>query len=385
MAHRATLLQARLSDAKQGLSATTLNDHATKSQLRVSSDTCADTPATPGVETVSERQADAEVRTVRVRGQLRPYLERRRICGRDYYLLERIGSPERLRYHAFSHRPGVGGQEFVVQLWPHDERLRRQLSLWKRLKDDSLPRLVDAERQADAFVVVLTWTEGLPLSEYFTHLREGRRPAVDPGQALRLLQGLANGVCRLHQSRQIAHGDIQPANLVLTSGPSRLALIDFGSGWITHTGNRTVDGDGFHPIYGAPELRTTDQPVGFFADQFSTAVVGYQLLTGRLPYDGLGGKAGWPQYSDARDTLLPPSRVSEACRRLPGSLRDRVDEIFLRSLALEPTARYADRSNWLSALFECSAQFRLTPELSAGARTLTRVIDWFVRRAERRR
>jgi serine/threonine protein kinase len=58
---------------------------------------------------------------------------------------------------------------------------------------------------------------------------------VDPGQAVRLIYGLVRGVGLLQHKLQVAHGDIQPANVVITSHPSRLVLIDFGSVWTIQT------------------------------------------------------------------------------------------------------------------------------------------------------
>ena len=52
---------------------------------------------------------------INVRGRLRPYLERRRIRHRDYFLLERIGSPFCESHLAFDRLAGPGGSFFLVQ------------------------------------------------------------------------------------------------------------------------------------------------------------------------------------------------------------------------------------------------------------------------------
>ncbi len=318
--------------------------------------------------------------TVRVRGREQPYLERRRIGRRDYYLLERIGGPFRERFRAYDPRSGPGGSDFLIQRWPAGPRTDQQLRLWRRLKDDSLPRVVEWQRDNNQLDVVLTWIEGLPLAEYLQHIQCGRRPAIDPGQALRLIHGLANAVCKLHHHQQVAHGDIQPANVIITSHASRLTLIDFGSGWTTQATVDRHEGDGHHPSYAAPELQTHSTPVGFFADQFSVSVLCYELLTGKIPYGGLGGKAGRPEFIErAERSLQKPSEVSEACAALPKSLRCRLDEVVVRGLALDPAKRYPNRHVWLDELFEAHARFRLKPELPPVERALTRVIGWFLK------
>lgn len=317
--------------------------------------------------------------TLRIHGREQPYLACRWIRRRKYYLLQPIGSPHRQRYLAFDPLAGPGGSYFQVQLWPKDAASEQFLRVARRLKDDTFPRIVEWSSQENETACVLTWAEGVSLADYFSHLRDGRRPPVDPGQATRLVWGLANGVSRLNQELRISHGDIQPANVVITSHPSRLLLIDFGSAHIAERGRQRVDGDGSHPAYSAPESHDRLTPVGFAADQFSVSVLFYELLTQKIPYAGLGGKAGRPEYRKKADReLIPPSALSPACRGLPQSLRQRLDDVVLRGLAIEPTARF-DRHTWLQELFETQARFRLTPELPAVEDFLTRVIHWFVR------
>jgi serine/threonine protein kinase len=325
-------------------------------------------------------RGDSSGSMVRVRGRPRQFISRCRVRRRDYYLLEQIGSPFRERYLAFDPLAGPGGDFFLVQSCPSGRTTEQQLRVWRRLKDDSFPRVVEWQQINGATTVVLTWVDGISLKEYFEHLRAGRRPPVDPGQAVRLIHGLANAVCKLHAKFRVAHGDIQPANVIITSHPSRLVLIDFGSAWTAEAAARREEGDGHHRCYAAPELQTNLTPVGFHADQFSVSVLLYELLTQQLPYGGLGGKAGRPEFiAQTKNSLAPPSQHSKACKSLPRSLRELIDSVAVRGLALDPAERFPDRHAWLDALFEVSARFRLAPETPAGASALTRVIEWFVK------
>jgi len=318
--------------------------------------------------------------TVRVRGRTRQFISRRRVRRREYYLLERVGSPFRERYLAFDPLAGPGGDFFLVQVWPSGPATEQQFRVWSRLKDDSFPRVVEWERVNGDTIVVLNWVEGVSLADYFEHLRAGRRPPVDPGQAVRLIHGLTHAVGKLHRKFRVAHGDIQPANVILTSHPSRLVLIDFGSSWTAEAAALRLEGDGHHRCYAAPELQTNSTQVGFHADQFSVSVLLYELLTQKLPYDGLGGKAGRPEFAErAKQSLIPPSKVSAACKSLPWSMQLQLDQIVVRGLALNPCDRFPDRHVWLDALFEISARMRLPPERSSAERAVTRVIDWFVK------
>lgn len=321
---------------------------------------------------------DSHLPSIHVRGRLLPYLEKRRIGRRDLFLLEQIGGPFRQRYRAFDPRSGPDGDFFLMQRLPHGPELDQRLRVLHRLKHDHFPRLWEWQRDRDAIDVVLSWIEGIPLDAYFQNIREKRRPAVDPGQAVRLVHGLANGMTYLHRQSQIVHGDIQPANVILTSHPSRLVLIDFGSAWTTQTTKCRSEGDGHHRVYAAPELQRGLTPVGFHADQFSATVLLFELLTGLLPYEGLGGRAGRDEHADTRhDGLKLPSQLNRDLRRLPRSLRDGVDHLCRTGLSLNPSDRYQGHSEWLDALFAVMAQFRLAPELPPTVGWLSRVVEWF--------
>ena len=315
--------------------------------------------------------------TINIRGVNRPYLERRRILRRDYFLLERIGSPFRESYSAFDPLSGPGGNYFLIQSLPGNKTTEQFLRVSRRLKTDSFPKVVEWQRQGDRFHVASTWTEGITLLEYLEHMRAGRRPAIDPGQAVRLTLGLAHALVHLHRHSQVTHGDIQPTNLIVSSHPARLRLIDFGSAWTNDWTTRRTEGDGHHRCYAAPELQCSTAPVGPACDRFSLSVVLFELLTLELPYGGLGGKAGRPEFiSQAERSLVPPSHVSKGCQNLPRSLRDKLDALALQGLAFDPEKRFSNHDEWLNDWQDLSIRFRLKPELSGAESWLTGVIEW---------
>jgi serine/threonine protein kinase len=226
----------------------------------------------------------------------------------------------------------------------------------------------------------MTWIEGITLAEYLANIRAGRRPHVDPAHAIRMVHGLAAAITRLHHKLQISHGDVQPSNVVVTSHPSRLVLIDFGSAWTTQQTALREGGDGQQLAYAAPELQTPRVIAGFAADQFSASVILYELLTRQLPYGGLGGKAGRTEFvGRTTGALIPPSKACDACGALPRSLGELLDRVVMRGLALRPDDRYPDRHAWLGDLFETVARFRIPPPSTTAENLLMRVVRRFVK------
>ncbi len=317
---------------------------------------------------------------VRIRGRNRPFLECRNIRRRDYFLLERVGSGFRESYVAFDKFAGPDGSFFLVQSLPSGPSTDQRLRVLSRLKDDGFPRVVEWQKRRHQTDVALTWTEGVSLADYLQNIRDGGKPPVEPDQAVRLVNGLAHAVCHLQSNLQVVHGDIQPANVILTQRPSRLKLVDFGSAWTTDRSTRRTEGDGHHRCYAAAELQDGSSPITLASDQFSVTVLLFELLTQQLPFGGLGGKAGRPEYiTRAADTLVAPSLLSARCKQLPGSLRGRLDSLVLRGLSLDANNRFPDRHAWLNSWRELSAHFNITPELSPIENMLTRVIGWFVK------
>jgi hypothetical protein len=76
---------------------------------------------------------------------------------------------------------------------------------------------------------------------------------------------------------------------------------------------------------------------------------------------------------------VAPSQFSSRCRQLHRSLRDRLDTLVMRGLALKPESRYPDHNTWLNEWQELSARFHITPELLPIENALTRVIGWFMK------
>ena len=167
-------------------------------------------------------------------------------------------------------------------------------------------------------------------------LRERGSLAVD--EALRVLGPLAAAMDYAH-SRGTIHRDIKPANLfVLADG--RPKVMDFGIAHLT-SAVITAGGQVFgSPAYMAPEQITKGE-VTVATDEFSLAVVAYETLTGRKPFEG---ETITPiLYSVVNTDPPPPSSWNP---ELPPPF----DDVFRRALAKDPTARFPTPGAFVAAL-----------------------------------
>src|SRR4029079_17540983 len=88
-----------------------------------------------------------------------------------------------------------------------------------------LPLVREDFFEADSYVVAMDWVDGVDLA---TLLADRGRPGLAPSSALAYLAQAAEALTHLHsQHPSVIHGDVKPANLILTRR-GRVKLVDFG-------------------------------------------------------------------------------------------------------------------------------------------------------------
>ena len=169
-----------------------------------------------------------------------------------------------------------------------------------------------------------------------------RDGAVDPTSAARLVLEIAYALSIAHRAG-VVHRDLKPANVMMTADGSPVVL-DFGLArrQAVHDAVATEDGVVLGtPAYMAPEQIGGDsRSVGPPADIYSLGVILYQLLTGRLPFEG-------SSHELLRKALtanpVPPSHLRP-------ELDATIDTICLRAMAREITDRFPSMNAFADSL-----------------------------------
>jgi serine/threonine protein kinase/TPR repeat protein len=162
-----------------------------------------------------------------------------------------------------------------------------------------------------------------------------------PGQVgLDLLRQTAAALDYAHESG-VLHRDIKPANVMIHRGTT-VKITDFGLAKITSNPKQTRSMVMGTPAYMSPE-RIAMQPLDGRCDQFSLAVIAFQMLTGAKPFDG----ASVPEV-----LFRITSRERPSVREFDPGLPEAVDAVLHRALAMRAEDRYATCSAFVAALQE---------------------------------
>ncbi|HEY8680273.1 MAG TPA: serine/threonine-protein kinase [Candidatus Dormibacteraeota bacterium] len=163
-------------------------------------------------------------------------------------------------------------------------------------------------------------------------------------QALALLRPLGEALDYAH-AQGVLHRDVKPANVFLDS-ELQPVLADFGLAKML--GEQSLTASGMisgTPTHISPE-QTMGKPLDAQSDLYSLAVIGYQLLTARLPFKGEGMMD--LLYAHVHTDVPPPTSFNPA---LPAP----VDGVMLRALAKNPRERYASAAELMGTLEAAAA------------------------------
>lgn len=303
-------------------------------------------------------------RPVRYRGRTEPVVDEMTLGGKRYLILEKLKGGDRQRYRAFDPLAGPKGDMRAICVLPRSQATGQHVEVLQRLSQNNrdMPAILEYHRRGGQIFLVMPWVWGLDLK---THLRlagRGRFRWPSAVQAFNLFRRFAHLLRSFHRGCNLVHGDVTPANLVLCRNPNRLVMIDFGSAWAVEKTLARDIGDGKTDPYASPEQHEGREFIDFRSDQFSASVIGYQLLTGDVPYDKMGGKAGHPEFRDEfAETYVPPSQCCRDRRPLPPKVWTKIDRVITKGLSFDSKARYETDELWLDDLDDIDTDLNRRP------------------------
>ena len=264
-----------------------------------------------------------------------------------YELLEVIGSGGMaIVYKAKCHRLN---RLVAVKVLKSD--LAEDADFRRRFRDESQavamlshPNIVsvyDVSRGETEYIV-MELIDGITLKQYME-----KRGQLNWREALHFITQIMKALAHAH-SRGIIHRDIKPQNImVLRDGSVKVA--DFGIACLANSAN-TLTQEALGSVhYMSPEQARGDR-TDARSDIYSAGVVLYEMLTGRLPFEG---------DSAVSVAIQHLSSVPLSPREINPEVPEALELICMKAMASELEKRYASADEMLADLEE----FRKNPEV----------------------
>jgi WD40 repeat protein/serine/threonine protein kinase len=268
--------------------------------------------------------------------------------------------PERIGRYSILARLGRGGMGTVYKAY--DPQLQRVVAVkvphfhWLRDHEEVARRRFLREARAAAAVrhpnvcpiydvaehdgdpyVVMAYVEGGSLGATLT---AGDRP-VDTRQAVTWARQVADALAAVHACG-VVHRDLKPSNILIDAA-GNVVLADFGLARAEQSSEQlTVERDIIGtPGYMAPEQASGHiERVGPQSDLYTLGVILYQMLAGRLPFQG---PALSVIYQVVHEVVPPPSQFRPD---LDGGL----EAIITKAMSRHPQDRFASAAAFAEAL-----------------------------------
>ena len=168
------------------------------------------------------------------------------------------------------------------------------------------------------------------------------RGTLPVGEAVRILREVAWALAYAH-ARGVVHRDVKPENILIERGTGRVVVTDFGIARDTRSSRLTADGMVLGSVHYMSPEQVAGGDIDGRSDLYALGIVGFRMLSGRLPFDA-------PQASAVllkQATAEPPALI-ELAPDVPPQLAAVID----RCLSKDPELRYPTGEAFAEALVE---------------------------------
>ncbi|MEP7345335.1 MAG: serine/threonine-protein kinase, partial [Gemmatimonadaceae bacterium] len=285
-------------------------------------------------EPVASSAADAELRT-HVERVLSAHYELDREIGRGGMGIVYLAKDRRLK------------RQVAIKLLPPElafrseirSRFLKEAETAAQLSHPNIVPIYSVDEREGLVYFVMAYVHGENLAVRLH--REGALPAED---VRRILLEVGRALAFAHE-RGVVHRDIKPDNILMSASDGSILVTDFGiARAITEGADARLTATGMAigtPAYMSPEQSMGEREIDGRSDLYSLGIVGYQMLSGELPFNAASTPALLVKHISEH-----PTPVGDRCPRAPADLSRAV----MLMLEKDPANRFASAAALVHAL-----------------------------------
>ncbi len=226
-------------------------------------------------------------------------------------------------------------ERFVLESW-----------IGSRIQSPYVVKVLNPGKQRTFLYYLTEYIEGVTLEQW---IKENPKPSVQ--DAIYIIEQIAKGIRAFHR-REILHQDIKPGNILIDNN-GEVKIIDFGS--CSVQGIKEIDTPIERDIilgtasYSAPEM-VLHREVSTQADIFSLAVIVFEMLTGKQPFEG---KLAHCRTDKAylKTKYIPTYEINPLVPVW-------IDGAIKKALRFDPNRRYGDVSEFIYELTTRNTKYK---------------------------
>ncbi len=220
------------------------------------------------------------------------------------------------------------------------ERFHNEASSASKLNHPGIVTIFDRGEMNGRFFITMAYIDGQTVRQFL----ENNAP-VSLVAAIKILQPIADALDYAHEQGMV-HRDIKPNNIMVQQIGTRLktTLLDFG---LVKAMDSSVDLTSLGVTLGTPEYMSPEQAdparrqeIGPATDRYALGIVAYQMLTGRVPFEG---NTSATLYAHEYKPVPPP-------QELRPELSDDTARALVKMLAKDKADRFESATAFVQAL-----------------------------------
>ena len=190
------------------------------------------------------------------------------------------------------------------------------------LEHPNIVNIYDVGSENGIHYIVMEYVEGITLKTYIE-----KKGQLNYKEALSIAIQVGRGIQAAH-AKNIIHRDIKPQNIIISTD-GKVKVTDFGIA--RAVSENTIHSDVMGSVHYASPEQARNGYVSNKSDIYSLGIVMYEMVTGRVPFDGDSTVAVAIQH--LQDEMVPPSTYAQ---NLPISL----EKIIQKCTQKSPDRRY---------------------------------------------